>query len=76
MEHYEVNTGPRIRTEDAGIPGEATNSSDRSTHPWGVMTGFKYQISRNFAITPRLNWNMDQQLNTTTIGLNFFIRLI
>ena len=75
MSYTNVQIGTRVAMVDAGLPSE-TFDHDRASHPLALMSGLKIDASPMIAITPRLNWFLDQPIQTTTVGLNLMIRLI
>ena len=75
MNYADFKMGAHIDMTDAALPSE-TFSPDKAGHTFGLMTGLKFDASKSIAITPRINWFMDQPIATSTVGLNLMIHLI
>ena len=75
MNYANFRMGAHIDMTDAGLPPQ-TFSRNRDGHTFGLMTGLKFEASKSVAITPRLNWFMDQPFSASTLGLNLMIHLI
>jgi hypothetical protein len=73
MCHSEVSIGPKVAMADPGI---VTSSNSHSSRLFGLMTGLRFQASKTLSFAPRLNWYTDQPIQTTSVGLNIFIKLI
>ncbi len=73
--HTTFPIGPHVTMADAGLSSQ-TFTPERAAHTVGIMTGMKAQLTKTISVTPRLNWFLDQPIQSTTVGMNLNIRLM
>ncbi|MDR3606809.1 MAG: hypothetical protein P4M08_05430 [Oligoflexia bacterium] len=81
MDHIDFRAGPQQNLPtDAQVPDNYRMKATQKMHSAsvidGIMTGARFEITRSVAVSPRLDWQVDQNINTTTVGINASFHLI
>ncbi len=75
MNHVDFQAGPQTNLPPQALaPDNYKMAAMMKRHQGPVNDGFMYgsqfQITRNVGLSPRLDWQVNQNINTTTVGLN------
>jgi hypothetical protein len=75
MNHVDFRAGPQSNLPtDAEVPDNYRAKATQKIHSASVLDGFmvgtQFQLTRDIAFSPRVDWQVDQNINTTTVGLN------
>jgi hypothetical protein len=81
MDHIDFRAGPQSNLPtDAEVPDNYRKKANQKIHNAsvldGIMLGTQFQITRDVALSPRIDWQVDQNINSTTLGLNASIHFI
>jgi hypothetical protein len=75
MGYSNTKAGPDIATTDPDIAAENANAGNGNRR-LGLMPGFVVKVNQNISVSPRMNWIVNQPMNTATVGVNANIHTI
>lgn len=82
MDHVNTSCGPKMSLPAQDIAPDMFKRKAKmammqsSLVTDGIMAGAQFQLTRSVGISPRMDWQVNQPLNTTSVGLNASFHLI